>query len=147
MSTVWSDQIGISYYARPSPDTTSTSGYAINALGQRSTLSYDPANGMQGSVIDSHIWLAQTNVVYTVGLYASQYGQILGYQGGGQISFSSFVDPTFSIASSVPNAGAYSVLVSPGIGNVSAAPEPMGFALGAVGLWGVAAYVRIQRKT
>ena len=106
------------------------SGFTSNYGGTASTLSYDSTSGISGQVDDSHVWLAQTGVVYTVDLGLAGGTSVSGNYLGGNMFQSSYVDPTFEIAGGAPNANLYSVLTSPGIGNgvVAAVPEPSTYA-------------------
>jgi hypothetical protein len=52
-------------------------------------------------------------------------------------STSAYIDPYFSIDPSTVDAGAYSILVSPGIGNSPAAPEPSTWLMMLLGFAGV----------
>jgi hypothetical protein len=66
--------------------------------------------------------------------------------GGGNVTFSDFVDPFLTIAPGTPNAGDYSIVYGPGI--QSSVPEPSTWAmmlLGFAGL-GLAGYRNGRRK-
>ena len=89
------------------------------------------------TVSNNLIWTAQTNVVYDVYLDANSSNG------------SASVDPTFSIASSVPGPQNYSILLSDGIGNSpasTAAPEPASTALLVSGIGGLLCFARRKLK-
>jgi hypothetical protein len=70
---------------------------------------------------------------------------------GGTTSASAFVDPYFAIAPGTPDADQYSLIFSPGVGNLplAAVPEPSTWVMLALGFAGVgfAGSRRAQRKT
>lgn len=114
-------------------DILNSAGTATSYSGQSVPLPYSTATGISGSIQDTHTWTAQANVLYLVGLEINENSAI--NKGGGEtITESALVDPTFNVTG--PNASAYSVLTSPGIGNsaVTPVPEPASSALMMLGL-------------
>ena len=82
-----------------------------------------------GHFATSGIYSVHTNMPYYVLLFLNSTGYISGGLGGGAGWIKSFVDPTFSIDPSTPNAGQYSLSFSPGVGNGgTSVPEPASFA-------------------
>ena len=126
-----------------------TTGYTVDYTGQLTPLSYSSLTGIAGSVTDSHIWMAQTGVIYTVALGAYNALSVSGALGGGSMTVSALVDPTFHISFTATNPSLYSVVLSDGIGNstVAAIPEPGTCALMLVGLGGLGGAVRRRRRT
>lgn len=110
--------------------------YTTDYAGIQTQIPYSIATGASGSLSDDHVWLARTNVTYTVELEAFQSLFVIGSALGGNLTAFSFADPTFQIASSVSDPSAYSILLSPGIGNssVTPVPEPSTFALFGAGI-------------
>jgi hypothetical protein len=100
--------------------------YGLNGLGPCSgdTLGQQScgASYVPGTAVSNNLtWTAKTNFVYYVNLDAS----VRSLPNNGNASAS--IDPTFSIASSVPDPQDYSILISDGIGNPAAStasPEP-----------------------
>lgn len=91
------------------------------------------------SYTDTNTYDFQTNTIYYVGLANGIFAL------SASSSASAYTDPTFQIAPGTPNAGSYSFIYSPGVGNgVSGVPEPSTWAMmlcGLVGL-GLAGYRR-----
>jgi hypothetical protein len=96
------------------------------------------------SLVDSGVWLAQTNTVYLVDISTDDVSFTNdGVDKNGNTIFvsasgSASVDPTFQIASSVTDPQDYSISISPGVGNTAVAstatPEPASSALVMVGV-------------
>jgi hypothetical protein len=128
-------------------DFSGRSGYEVNYAGLNTALSYDPTSGISGSVTDSHVWMAQTGVIYTVALNLVGGIGVSGVMGGGSMTETALIDPTFQISSQAINPSLYSVILSDGIGNstVAAVPEPEISALMLVGLGCVGA-VSVRRR-
>jgi PEP-CTERM motif len=76
-----------------------------------------------------------TNQVYNVYLYGNLYASVSGNLGGGDAEFSGYIDPTFKVVGD--NADAYTLVFSPGIGNVDAVPEPSTWAMMILGFLGL----------
>jgi hypothetical protein len=72
----------------------------------------------------------QANNAFPVGLFTSTGAEVDGVSGGTSTVTAS-IDPYFFIPSTDPNAGEYSIILSPGIGNspLSTIPEPSTWAL------------------
>lgn len=109
-------------------------------------LAYNPITGFSGEITQEDIWAAQTNVIYSVTLTAYDVISVYGGWGGGTITATTFVDPTFQLAPTVPNPGLYTLAFSDGIGNgLPAVPEPETYAMLLVGL-GLLGFVAQRRK-
>ncbi len=123
-------------------NTNGTNGqpYSADTLGQLGPtveVSYVPGT----PVTNNLTWTANSNTVYQVSLSAG--ADTAGQPG---TSASAYVDPTFSIASSVSDPQDYSILLSDGIGDSpasnTAAPEPTTVALVFSGIGAVACFRR-----
>lgn len=84
------------------------------------------ATGFVGQYAESGVYAFETGQVYVIGMTArttvTRYGSNSLLQGVEEAS--AYVDPTFSIASNVPNASEYQIILSQGIGNSGASPVP-----------------------
>jgi hypothetical protein len=119
----------------------------IAAGATSSNISGSAATGYDGGFTENGVYQLQTGVVYSVGL---EDLISLGVQApGGAASISGSVYPTFRIASSVADAGDYSLVFSPGIGNGAAGgvPEPATWAEVLVGLFGLGSALRLRKRT
>jgi hypothetical protein len=85
-----------------------------------------------------------TNHVYNVYLYGNLYASVSGNLGGGDAEFSGYIDPTFKVVGDNPDA--YTLVFSPGIGNVDAVPEPSTWAMMILGFAGVS-FMAYRRKS
>ena len=89
-----------------------------------------------GRYFENEVVPFAANTAYTIRLYATAFaGQLIvngGNAGGG--SAEGYVDPQFTIDPMTPNASAYSLAFSDGIGNPSSVPEPATVWMVAIGL-------------
>ena len=93
---------------------------SVNATG-------NSVSGFTGKYAENGVYSFETGQVYVIGMTArttlTRYGSDTSLQGPEEARAA--VDPTFAIASGVPNAAAYQIVLSEGIGNsASAVPEP-----------------------
>lgn len=106
-------------------------GYAnINGTGNSTT-------GFKGQYTENGVYSFETGQVYVIGMTArttaTRYGSNSVLQSPEEASAS--VDPTFSIAAGVPDAGAYQIILSDGVGNSApSVPEPSTWLLTLLGL-------------
>lgn len=92
----------------------------------------DNVSGYLGQFVESGAYTFQTGSVYVIGLTArataTDYGSLTiptGLQAA-----NAWVDPSFAIAATVPDAGSYQIFLSDGIGNAAPpVPEPPVWAL------------------
>ena len=86
----------------------------------------------------------QTNSPFFVGMFTATQAQV---DGAGASTVTAFVDPYFFIPATDANAGLYSIVVSEGIENISAVPEPSTWAMMLLGFAGLGfAGYRASRK-
>ena len=84
---------------------------------------------------DTGTYTFSTSYIYSVTLYGNLNLGISGNLGGGTETLSGYIDPTFTVVGNDP--GAYTLLFSPGIGNMSAVPEASTWAMMILGFCGL----------
>lgn len=97
----------------------------------------DNVSGYVGQYTENGVYSFETGQVYVIGLTAR--AEVTAYDSStvllGPQESSASVDPTFSVASGVPDAGSYQFIFSEGIGNSApAVPEPSTWGLMIAGL-------------
>jgi hypothetical protein len=104
----------------------------------------DTDNGGSGTYTETGIYQFHTNTVYVVdiGVSCDVIGQF-GPQYGAAGSCTAFSDPVFTIDPATPNAAAYQLQFSSGVGNAPAVPEPSPALLFAAGLATLGAVRRV----
>ncbi len=123
-------------------------GYTQNTYGgQRIGNSSSWSTGLGASLADNRVWMAQTNTLYTVTLGVTTTPYLDGFYGAGTITGSAIVDPTFQLASTDANPGAYSIVFSNGVGNASPVPLPPSAWMLLSGMAGVSTVVCRRRRT
>lgn len=92
-----------------------------------------------GQFAESDIVPFAANTLYTVRVFANAQAitRVVNGPNNDGGSADAFADPTFSIDPMTPNAAAYSIVFSPGVGNTAPVPEPQTWALFACGLLAV----------
>jgi hypothetical protein len=104
VAAAYLDMFGATYGAVAGP----TGGVSTPAIG------YFTYSGAEAVHYSGDIY---TNTLYTITVNARATEE------GGSFATAS-ADPTFSIDSSVPNPGDYTIVLSDGVGNSTAVPEP-----------------------
>jgi hypothetical protein len=121
----------------------------FNPAGGDSPVSAELLNGANSFAVNGAYTL-KTNTLYEVSMHIFDSTAVSPLQQTGLDSDSDSVsvvlDPTFAIDPSNPNANLYQFDFSPGIGNVSAVPEPSTWAMMILGFCGVG-FMAYRRKS
>lgn len=105
-----------------------------------------PLTGFSASFSGANTVTLDTNTSYEVQLLVINWLNVSGLLGGGSMSASASIDPTFQIGTGVSNPSLYSIELSPGVGNVAAIPEPSTYAMMLAGLAMMGVFARRQSK-